>query len=85
MSTLKESCCELFADFLSHSAELLGEISALQKKSIAAIEGYFKSDKTAWCETASRQKLQIMQEKLAQLNENCADLIKECDQISHIL
>ncbi len=80
MGTLKESCCELFRDYLSESALLLSSVSNLQSKSLLAIEGYFKSDKSSWCEVASREKLTLCKNKLSEVNDKLAELREACDE-----
>ena len=80
IGTLKESCCELLGDYLSESAKLLSSLSGLQSKSLAAIEGYVKSDKSSWCETASREKLALCQNKLLEVNKKLVEFRIACDE-----
>ncbi len=81
MSSLKESCCELFGNFLDLNGQLLRRQGSIQSVAVDAVGGYAKSDKESWCETASKQKLTRCKEKLTQLNEKIETLLAECDAV----
>ncbi len=85
IGSLKESCCELFGNFLDLNGQLLRRQGSLQSVAVEAVGGYAKGDKESWCEQASKQKLMQCKEKLAQLNEKIEALLAECDAVQREL
>lgn len=81
MGALKEQCCQLFGDIVKEQASLLTQIAQFQQKAINAIEGYWQSDNSSWCLTASKEKLVQANEKLPRLETKLKLLIAEYENV----
>lgn len=81
MGALKEQCCQRFGDSVKQQAPLLSHIAQFQQKAIDAIEGYWQSDNSSWCLTASKEKLIAMNEKLALLEQQQKVLIAQYENL----
>ena len=85
MNALKESCVTACADILEASADVLGSLSQVQKKSLSIVSEYATGDKNGWCATSSREKLAMHQKKLTHLHEKLEAIKDECDALIHSL